>query len=269
MRRIRRHVQPTQWALLMGAVVLLTPITLATSVAPSAAATPNATGHENFAGYIALPLQGKKAQATIAVPTMTCGANSGLKILFFWQYLQVSEGNYAEAWVEADCTDGSATYDASASVCAFSGCGGCEPSSPIPVSAGDSVTLSEAAPKNGNDYPTEAEVTDTTSGVGLGCAEFGTFRNTFQPVYTGICGQDLDSSGPNVTSSKSPPPFDCQGGNRPKFSTVTFADVTIDGKSLGSFDPTGYNMRNGSTLQVSTSKITDDGDSFSGAFVHH
>ncbi len=166
----------------------------------------------------------------------------------------------------AQCDDGSPTYGAGAGVCAYSGCAPC---AGLSVAPGDSVTLLESV-GNGMEAPSEAAAVDNTSGNATGsCEVYGGVPSG--TAYTGVCGQDLTNAGPASTDSAKPPPFNgCQSGKMPEFSSVAFTGAIINGQSLGSLNPTQYNMVSGAgTLQVKTRSLKDGGESFKDVFEHH
>jgi hypothetical protein len=273
-RKVCRFARkPKIGVLLACAVVASSSISLALALAPSAEALSSTTKNSTtFAGYVATPAgtSSESAQVSFDVPTLTCTRQSMEQDVFMFQYMEYSEGNYAEAWVDVECGNGIAEYDADADACGFTGCGGCSSSS-ISVSPGDSVMLSENV-SSGNDAPAGAEVTDLSgTGGSVLCQEFGAFP-TPGPVYTGICGQDHATNGqPDSAGSAKPPPFGgCSGGNRPEFTPVAFTGTTVDGLSLGSWSPTQYDMVSGTgTLQVRTRNLKDSGESFKDVFENH
>jgi hypothetical protein len=243
----------------------LVPLTVAS---PAGAVSPSSMSTPYFAGYASYPssMSSETGQVKFHVPTVTC-TNRKDEALFYFQYLEISQGNYVTAWVTAECDHGTPSYSAQADACGFTGCGGC--SSTISVSPGDPMTLSESA-SSGNSAPLEASATDDTSGGETGCEEFGGFPMP-GPVYTGICGQDVVHGTVRSASAHTvtPPPFaGCETGDRPQFSPVVFTDATVDGQALGSFPRGRYNMVADTTLQVRTLDLEREGKSFTEIFEH-
>ena len=52
------------------------------------------------------------------------------------------------------------------------------------------------------------------------------------------------------------------------FTPVDFSGVTLDRKPLARWNPQGYDVALGSTVQVKTGALKDDGESFKETFVH-
>jgi hypothetical protein len=146
-RKVCRFARkPKIGVLLACAVVASSSISLA--LAPFAEALSSTTKNSTtFAGYVATPVgtSSESAQVSFDVPTLTCTRQPMEQDVFMFQYMEYSEGNYAEACVDAECGNGIAVYDADADACGFTGCGGCSSSS-ISVSPGDSVTLPRTFP---------------------------------------------------------------------------------------------------------------------------
>jgi hypothetical protein len=263
---LRRFVPRTKVGVLFAcAIVASTSVSL--TVASSAEAlSGTATSSKYLAGYAATPsgTSIETAQVTLTVPQLSCTTKK--QDLYIFQYLEINQGNYAEALVSAACSRGTPQYGATAAVCAFTGCGGCD-STGFSVSAGDSVTFSETA-DSGNTNPVEASVSDTTNSGGILCEEFGDFPSP-GPVYTGVCGQDLSGrSQSDPLRARKPPPvgFCVPTSILPEFSPVAFTGATVDSQSLGSWVPTRYNMVSSGVLQVNTRNLKDSGQSFKDVF---
>jgi hypothetical protein len=263
----RSVAKPKVRLIVLSAVIASTSVSLA--MTSPAEALSGSLGHSQyFAGYVAsasTSASSGTAQVSFDVPTLACTQQNKNQILYIFQYVDVGEGLYADAFVAAQCDLGSPSYDAGAGVCAYSGCAQCAGFS---VAAEDSVTLLENI-GNGMEAPSGAAVLDNTTGDATGsCEVYGNVPAAL--VYTGICGQDLGNAGPASTGSAAPPPFaGCQSGKRPEFSPVAFTGAIINSQSLGSLSPSPYDMYAGTTLQVKTRNLKDGGESFKDVFLHH
>jgi hypothetical protein len=215
-----------------------------------------------------------EAQVTVKIPTLTCNdANpNSLKVLYMMQYLELSSGSYAEGYLQAQCSSGSASYSIAGGVCDNAGCIGCSPggcddgcssSSSLTVGARGSIGIRENTSSTGDDQPLEVTVAGGGGGSGahLECLVFGSFPEE-ENVYTGMCGIDVGGAGKRTEPSTIPPPpmDNCRTtGRRPTFSTENFTGATINDDLLSSYEPAKYNMVSGSTVQIMTSKIGSDG----------
>jgi hypothetical protein len=263
----RSIAKPKVALILLCAVIASTSVCL-TVTSPAEALTGSSGHSQYFAGYVAsasTSTSNGEAQVSFDVPTLACTKENNGQILYIFQYLDVGEGFYADAFVSGRCQR-KPRYGAGADVCAYSGCAQC---SGFTVAPGDSVTLVENV-GNGMETPSGAAAIDNTSGNATGsCEVYGGVPTGI--VYTGICGQDLENgnAGPASTGSAPPPPFvGCQSGERPEFSPVAFTGATFNSQSLGSLSPREYDMYASTTLQVKTLNLKHGGESFKDVFVH-
>jgi hypothetical protein len=280
--QIRRLVKP---AFIGAALTVLLPFLLVATATPSAAATPSAKHQDqSFGGYY-MNVQGElptvmNAQVTITVPTLTCSSSNpnALRMLYIQQALELGGGNYASGMVIAQCYDGAASYSIAGGVCDGSGCGsctsgscgsGCSGDSSLAVSAGDTVTI-QASADSGQDSSTQ--VTVNGGDAGFQCTGIGLIPDS-EAVYMGMCGQDVPDFGKRDVASVPPAPdgSSCQPGRRPKFSTIDFTDATINNAPLNtsSYNPTKYDLVDGTTVQENTGKLSAGGESFNETFAHH
>ena len=253
-------------------IVIIVPLFLAVTEVPSAAISAKKTDPV-FAGY-ALTQQVAptydSASANFTIPTVTCSNNSNQTRILVIQLEVTASGSFALAYVQAECYGGSTTYEINAAACAEgTGCGsGCSPES---VSAGDLITVSGEV-DIGDTVPTEVSIQDSTSSAYVSCEAYGTFSGS-GAIYAGMCEQNFNGPVDSLaTKSTSPPTPEggCQTGSRPAFTPVQFTGVMFDSVPLASSGAVNkYNMVSGSIVEIKTSKISSDGESFTETFEHH
>jgi hypothetical protein len=286
----RRCSSPSAGRARLGAF-LVCPIILAilaTFATPSSGALPSTTAHDSsyFAGYVApdvplVPVNSSiseiSASASFNVPTMTCTYQDKDLVLVISQEIESlpPNGGSAGGIVTAECSGGVPTYSGGAFACGTNSSERCFycPASPG-ISAGDSVFVSASLVEDSSDpmdSVVKGGVSDSSSSASASCQNTGAF-NTADKLYTGICGEgnnprrnQLRMSGASVA----PPDAGCELGNRPEFSPVTFTGIGADGTSLSSWNPKRYDMVAGTTLQVKSGNLKEQGESFKDVFVQH
>ena len=101
--------------ILLCAVIASTSLSL--TMMPPAQALSGSPGHSQyFAGYVASAstISNGTAQVSFDVPTLACTQPNKDQILYIFQFVDVGEGLYADAFVAAECDLGSPTYRAPA-----------------------------------------------------------------------------------------------------------------------------------------------------------
>lgn len=280
-RRLWRSAWKKKPGILLAIVVIASSSVVLAVPSPAFATTPGrAKTSSVFGGYVKT-LRGsprERAQADFTVPTVTCNEESNQAVLIS-QYMSYDTGDYVLAFVIAECDSGTATYGAGATClpggCSTSESSGCGAVTPVPVSPGDSIRLSETVGYLPNKSAVTADVVDTTNPNNVGCTEFDVFPEQPGSVETGMC--PTQPLGGIFASSSSPPqnPWCGLAGQTevPNVTPVTFTGVTVDKKVLGSRDPGryGYPARydyvNGTTLELKTGKLKDSGESFRMSYV--
>ncbi len=275
----RRNQWKNKPGILLAIVVIASSSVLISVPSPALAVTSGtAKSSTVFGGYVkGLRRAKERAQANFTVPTVTCDEGSN-QALLITQDLNFDRGEYVEAEVVAECNSGTATYSAEAVQCGIDGCNpsmfgpGC--AMPEPVSPGDSITLSET-----NSFSSESwaisEFRDHTNGNEASCSEVETFPEIPGPVETGMC-PTVNVPDLSVPSSATSLPQNCGiAGGVPNVTPITFTGVTADGRALSfqkprpnRFGPTHrYDYVNGKTKELTTSKLIDNGESFTMSYV--
>jgi hypothetical protein len=198
------------------------------------------------AGYFAYPMTGSvgSVSATFRAPAIHCKSSSDQEWLLpgIWVYSGGSLSQQVD--LNLNCNNG--VLYTQAIICIAGG--SCDSS--LTVAAGDLIvaTLSETASGS------FGQIRDITSGQVKSVS--GTAAPTSDDVvFVGIEGPSLFNGG-LVTKV-------------PTFLKATFTKVQFNGYYLSDWNPAQYNLANGSTVQVNTTALQDNGDQFVNNFVHN
>lgn len=191
---------------------------------------------DSIAGYVTRPGP-STVTARFKVPDVRCSTvNSGINI---GAYLEVGVGNSSGADVLVACVDGETTYEAQAEI---NGSG----STVFTVNPDDVMTVTVSETVAG----TTVKIEDLTTGdiakpTGAGGGALG--------VFVGTGGVALDGTPlPNV----------------PKFKSIPFTHVRVDGHSLRSAGPVKVERVDGSVVQIVPGAITGGGTAVRMIFKH-
>ena len=256
-------------ALSVAAVSVLPPRAIA-SPANAARRSPG------FAGYVATPSSSlfETASVVVTVPTIKCTNN--VQVLYVMEEVQAAAepGGDMVAYVGLECSmngprePGYFAWEGGSQGCVTA-------PQQVTVSPGDSVRLSVSTTTYQQAYQM-ATVEDETTGDGSTCDVQDEPGIANGPAYTGVCNQPL----PNDTSLISGDSLHTDGVGKPsacdfgsgsvlKFTPINFAVAMVGSASLGSWNPLRLDMFDGSTLEVSARKLSDNGESFEGVFKDH
>jgi hypothetical protein len=232
-----------------------------------------------FGGYVASPSpsnsrwnHSEDGTATFMVPTLSCADSpSSSGELQIGQFMDVGAppngGNYTGASVVASCDDGESTYSSQLNACGEGLCMDC-PTNPVSVAPGTEVTVSVDLATIGGRSLWTSTISDE-SGDSSSCPVVLTAKFSKTPIFTGVCVFGTPTQGNAVTPLAKSPTNLCSGSSmEPTFTPVDFSGVKLDDGPLARWSPQGYDVALGSTVQVKTGALKDDGESFKETFVH-
>jgi hypothetical protein len=197
----------------------------------------------NFAGYEATAATGFTTfEGTLTVPTLACASSPYSVLSPSVSVIDESTRDSATANFTASCVAGTAYYSNS-SVQIIAGSHFSEAATD--TTAGDVLKFSGRENTKGTAYT--MTITNTTTGFSASASA------PMSPSFTAITAAThlYCNSG-------------CSGGSGvqapiPSFTPITYGHLTFGGARLGSLNPTGYEMYDATSLQVSTSKVSTVG----------
>ncbi|HEY0387585.1 MAG TPA: G1 family glutamic endopeptidase [Gaiellales bacterium] len=194
----------------------------------------------NWAGYSATGSTYHSVSATWKQPAASCTSADGYSS--FWVGLDGDGSNTVEQiGTDADCSGGTPVYYAWYEM---------YPKFPVNLSMairpGDTVTASVTTTGNGS---FTLSIRDATTGA--------SFTTTQKLKHAKLASAEVIAEAPS------------SGGVLPlaNFGTVNFTAATVNGQSIGSFNPDRIDMVSGSTTKASTSALSG-GTAFSVAWKH-
>lgn len=239
-RRLRNsHAAITLLSGVALCVVLATPSTAGASASPARVITSTVD-----AGYSAFPTKAVTTfTGSVSVPTVTCPPSGSVTVEPF--VAVHTSGNYLLYEDQVNCASGKATSGGFfASI--YPSSGGYD------IAAANLADVPGAVVKFTLKVAASGKATMTISD-----AKSKTSASASAPITGGITNVSAETA---VFGSVTPTVV-------PKFTTITFGAMQIDGKSLGTLAPAKYEIYDGSTLQVSTSTFSKTG-TFTNHFVH-
>jgi hypothetical protein len=190
------------------------------------------TSSPTFAGYVAtFAAKPTNATATFNVPTSKCLNTTGLDGYDTMDVDLVSSAGTAGVDLSITCPSGVMAY----AVSIYAGGG---VSSSLTVAPGDVLTFKARVGATGMSY--------TVSGPGVSTLSYG---------------------GPLFSATSVDVGMTAQSGPFPKFHPEEFTHVKINGETLGSTSPVGYDEYQASTLEVQASALNPSGKGFDLTYV--
>jgi hypothetical protein len=225
-------------------LVALSAVALVGEVATPALAAPGAFTKSDFAGYQATATTAFTAFAgTLTVPTVNCSAAPNSSLSPVVSVSDPSNGDSANASFFVNCSNG--TVDYSNSSVAINSGGTHYSSGATDISPGDLLKFSGKENAKGTIYT--VTIIDTMTAYSASASA------PMSPSFTGATASTFLSCFSNCTGSNG------AQAPIPSFTPITYGHVTFGGASLATLSPTGYEMYDGSNLQVSTSKLSSAG----------
>jgi hypothetical protein len=228
-------------ALVKVGVAVISTVALGVGVATPALAAPGGFMKSDFAGYDATAGTAFTSFAgTLTVPTVNCAAAPDSQLDPVVSVFDPSTGDGANASFFVECSGGTVDYlNSSVDV----GGGGTHNSSAATdISPGDILRFSGRENAKGTTYT--MTITDATTGYSASASA------PMSPSFTGISAATFANCFSGCTGT---------GGAEapiPSFTQIAYGHLTFGGASLAALSPTGYEMYNGSHLQVATSRIS-------------
>lgn len=248
---------------------LTTWATQAALSAPVSPATVRASPY--FAGAVTSPglmhsghLYTESGRVTFVVPTVTCSASQDTSYALF-QLLEDGPGETGYAGLNLECESG--TFSAGIFSNADTGNGTSGDCGNVPVTVGDSITVSEQDSIFWQHHVIPAgemnvSASDTTNGESTECSS-PTMLMPDGSVYTGMC-DSVPPTGP-VPPDAPPPPPTCIGGSAEvsAFTPFSLSSLKVDNKQFWHWPTHQYDLYRyrqvGSTLkpieQVQTQRV--------------
>jgi hypothetical protein len=225
-------------------VTAISTVALVGGLATPALAASRSFLKSSFAGYAATAATGFTTfEGTLTVPTVTCAASPNSELSPIVGVTDTSNGDSANASFFISCSGGNVDYS----------------NSSVDVSAGGSHNSSAA---------TDITPGDVLKFLGRENAKGTTYTMTITDTTTGFSASASAPMSPSFTAINAATYAycfsGCTGGSGaqapiPSFTPITYGHLTFGGARLGTLSPTGYEMYDGTSLQVSTSKISSVG----------